>query len=189
VSTGLSCWPHDFSPKNAILIVPRAFQLPNGGKFAMLSMTPKYRRIISRGFAYKIGAHSTRSPRRTEIFFDKETLAIRILWVVSGAAMIGVLVHADTLIDLAGMFSILLFLSTMCLSFAAAAFSAHWKRKYKIRDTKAAAAEYEQDWLSGFKPLSRHIRPMRIGIWTSSLLILLGFIQLIILLWVSSLGG
>jgi hypothetical protein len=130
-----------------------------------------------------------RHQKEREILFANETLLIKILQLVPGVATIGALSQADTLIDLAGLFSFLVFLTTMGLALVAAVLTAHSQHRYKMWDVKAFAAKEEQRQARCFKRSARYLVAMRTGMWTSLILITLGFLQLIVFLWVVGLNG
>ena len=125
-----------------------------------------------------------RHQQEREVLFANETLVVKILQAVSGAAMIGGLSQTDTLIDLAGIFSFLVFLSAMGLALVAAVLAVYWKHRYKLWDIKGLAVKDEQRQARCFKRSSRHLTAMRAGMRASLALIILGFLQLIVFLWV-----
>lgn len=125
-----------------------------------------------------------RHQKEREVLFENETLVIKILQTVSGAAMIGGLSQTDVLIDLAGLFSFLVFLTAMGLALVAAVFTAHWKHQYKMWDIKGHAAKDEQERARRFKLSSRYLVAMRAAMRASLLLITTGFLQLIVFLWI-----
>lgn len=130
------------------------------------------------------GRAEDRHQNEREVLFANETLVVKILQAVSGAAMIGGLSQADALIDLAGIFSFLIFLSAMGLALVAAVLTAYWKHQYKMWDVKGRATEDEQQQARYFKRSSRYLSAMRAGMWMSLALITLGFLQLIVFLWI-----
>lgn len=130
-----------------------------------------------------------RHQQEREVLFANETLVVKILQAVSGAAMIGGLSQADTLIDLAGIFSFLVFLSAMGLALVAAVLTAFWKHQYKLWDVKGLVAQDEQMRARFFKRSSRYLLATRSGMRTSLALITLGFLQLIVFLWIVGPNG
>ena len=125
-----------------------------------------------------------RHQKEREVLFANETLVVKILQAVSGAAMIGGLSQADTLIDLAGIFSFLVFLSAMGLALVAAVLAVYWKHQYKLWDVKGLVTEDERQQARYFKRSSRYLAATRAGMRASLVLIALGFLQLIVFLWI-----
>jgi len=125
-----------------------------------------------------------RHQKEREVLFANEIQVVKILQAVSGAAMIGGLSQADTLIDLAGIFSFLVFLSAMGLALVAAVLAVYWKHQYKLYDVKGRVAKDEQKQARNFKRSNRYLTAMRAGMRTSLVLIALGVLQLIVFLWI-----
>jgi hypothetical protein len=130
-----------------------------------------------------------RHQKEREVLFANETLVVKVLQAVSGAAMIGALSQADTLIDFAGIFSFLLFLTAMGLALISAVLTAHWKHQYKMWDVKGRAATDETKKTRWHKRSGRYLIAMRTGMWTSLLLIVAGLLQLIVFLWIVGLNA
>jgi len=127
--------------------------------------------------------------KEREVLFENETLAVKILQAVSGAAMIGGLTQAETLIRLAGRVSFLVFLTAMGLALVAAVFTAHWKHQYKMWHVKGLAERNKEQRIRRFERSNSYLSAMRAGMWVSLLLIATGFLQLLIFLWtVGSIG-
>lgn len=70
-----------------------------------------------------------------------EIFIIKMLQAVSGGALVGALFQTDTLIDLAGIGSFLVFLSAMSLAFVLAVFAAYWKYQCNMYEAKAVAID------------------------------------------------
>lgn len=122
--------------------------------------------------------------RRREALFENEVLLIKILLVVSGASMFGGLSQTDVLLDLAGLFSFLVFLTAMGFSVVCTLCAAYWLHQCKKWDVKGHAAESEQEQARQFKRSNRYRIAMRIGTWASVILVVIGFVQLIVFLWI-----
>ena len=122
--------------------------------------------------------------KEREVLFENETLVVKILQAVSGAAMVGGLAQADTLINLAGRIPFLVFLTAMGLALITSVFTAHWKHQYKMWHVKQLAEKNLEEKHVRAVRSNRYLTAMRAGMWVSLLLIAVGFIQLLIYLWV-----
>ena len=121
--------------------------------------------------------------KEREVLFENETLAVKVMQAVSGAAMIGGLTQAETLIRLAGRVSYLSFLTAMGLALVAAVFAVHWKHQYKMWHVKGLAQNDHGERDRRFKRSNSYLVAMRAGIWVSLILIAAGFLQLLVFLW------
>lgn len=121
--------------------------------------------------------------KEREVLFENETLAVKVMQAVSGAAMIGGLTQAETLMRLAGRIPFLVFLTAMGLALVAAVFTAHWKHQYKMWHVKGLAEKNEEQRIRRLKRSNSYLSAMRAGMWVSLFLITTGFLQLLIFLW------
>ena len=121
--------------------------------------------------------------KEREVLFENETLAVKVMQAVSGAAMIGGLTQAETLMRLAGRIPFLVFLTAMGLGLVAAVFTAHWKLQYKMWHVKGLVEKNEEERTRRLKRSNSYLSAMRAGMWISLFLITTGFLQLLIFLW------
>ena len=127
--------------------------------------------------------------KEREVLFASETLLIKILQAVPGGALVGALSQADTLIDLAGIGSFLVFLSAMGCALVAAVFAAHWKHQHASWEVDTTAADMKVEAPQRARKASRYLKAMRAGLWVALLLVAAGFMQLVVCLWIVGLSG
>ncbi|HEX9433465.1 MAG TPA: hypothetical protein VF936_11845 [Burkholderiales bacterium] len=142
---------------------------------------------LTRAFHYNVDEArraEDRHQKEREILFGNETLAVQVLQAVSGAALIAGISQAEALSKLAGRISLLLFLTAMAVALIVAVFAVHWKHQYKMWDVKAAAADNQDEMLLRSKRSGWYLVAMRRAMWVSLISIALGFIQLLVFLWI-----
>ena len=118
--------------------------------------------------------------KEREVLFENETLVVKVLQAVSGSAMIGALSQTEALINLIGLFSFRVFLTSMGLALIVAVFSVHWKHQYKMWDVKTAATNDENERKLREKLTNHYLKALRLGMWFSLLIFAGGFTQLIL---------
>ncbi len=121
--------------------------------------------------------------KEREVLFENESLVVKVLQAVSGAALIGSLAQTKTLIALVGKISFFSLLTAMALALIAAVVAAYWKHQYKLWDVKAAAAQSKDEGEKRLKWSKLYLNGMRWAIWFSLMSIAAGLIQLLVCLW------
>jgi hypothetical protein len=143
-----------------------------------------YERMIDQNQKEIERAHALHQKER-EVLFENEALVIKVLQAVSGASLVAGLSQSEHLEKLAGKLSLLLLLTAMTVGLLAAVIAAHWKHQYKMWQVKAAATDGDSEQLKMSKFSGLYLTGMRGAIWVALVAIAIGFIQLLVFLWVS----